>query len=475
MNNTIRQHPIAIFKYIGKYIYLLILPLIRGFVISLSGGFTAWLEGAWFDILFITSIIIFATMKWSCFTIKDMGKQILVTNGCFVTKRYRIDKKNITTLCSIEKFYFRPIKVTKIKIDTPAGSAKIPDLVVILSQKNAQSIMKNQKFYLGKVNYNLRYKPRSMALVALSAVSSNSFAGVVLISTFVIQSGQVFGEEFSDRIYYSLEEFASKIAYGIPPFAAAFALIIIFGWFLAFTSNLLKHYHFSVAMDDTAIEIIGGMFTKRTYLLPRHHINYIDIRQTLFTKLLKVSSIFVDTIGYGKEKDDMSAIFPVADTNRIHKELDMSVPEFRVSNRQLRPSYSSVIKYTFYPIIFLCLVPVGVSFLKKSFPIFHDSIEWLGAMCSIPLVWLTIVRILDLKTAGISLVNGCYTMRYSKAFTFHTVVIPKDKIISIRIASSIFQRLSNKCDVYVSSFSENAKTHCIKNLKRDAVTTLFDI
>lgn len=475
MNKSIRQHPIAIFKYIGKYLYLLILPLIRGFLISLSGGFTAWLQNAWFDILFITAIIIFATMKWSCFTIKDYGKSIAIRYGCFNTRSYTIDKENITTLCSIETFYLRPFKIVKVKIDTPAGSAKTPDLVATLSQKNAQSIMKKQKIFLGKENYNLRFKPRSLALVALSAISSNSFAGVLLLSTFVIQSGQIFGEEFSDRIYYSLEEFASKIAYGIPPFAVSFGLVIVFGWSLAFVSNLLRHYNFSVAMDESAIEIIGGLFTKRTYLLPRTHINYIDIRQTLFTKIIKVSSIFVDTIGYGKEKDDMSAIFPVASTHRIHKELEMSVPEFRVSTRQVRPTLSSIVKYTYYPILFLCCVPLAVHVLKASFPGFHETIQWVGAMCAVPLVWLIVVRVLDLATAGISCTNNCFTMRYSKGFTFHTVVIPKEKIISIKITTSLFQRFSNKCDVFVSSFSESAKTHSVKNLSRSAVTTLFHI
>ena len=57
-------HPVFILHSMGRYLYLLLIPLVRGFLSSLQGGITAWLSGAWFDILVVLFIVAIGVLVW---------------------------------------------------------------------------------------------------------------------------------------------------------------------------------------------------------------------------------------------------------------------------------------------------------------------------------------------------------------------------------------------------------------------------
>lgn len=49
-----------------------------------------------------------------------------------------------------------------------------------------------------------------------------------------------------------------------------------------------------------------------------------------------------------------------------------------------------------------------------------------------------IVKVIDLFTAGLSYEDGCYTLRYSKGFSLHAVVIRRGGL-QVRIGQSSFK------------------------------------
>ena len=94
-------------------------------------------------------------------------------------------------------------------------------------------------------------------------------------------------------------------------------------------------------------------------------------------------------------------------------------------------------------------------------------------MANFPLIWLLIVKLIDLNTAGISFQDGCYTLRYSKGFSLHQVIIRPERIVRIRRVQSFLQRRTGRCDVYVYSYSEGRQTHHIRDLKREETEKIF--
>lgn len=96
-------------------------------------------------------------------------------------------------------------------------------------------------------------------------------------------------------------------------------------------------------------------------------------------------------------------------------------------------------------------------------------------MANFPLIWLLIVKLIDLNTAGISYEQGCYTLRYSKGFSLHQVIIQPERIAKIKLVQSIFQKRAGRCDIFVSSYSEGRQLHHVRDLKEDEVKRLFGI
>ena len=48
------------------------------------------------------------------------------------------------------------------------------------------------------------YTPKNSYVFLLAMITSNSFAGMLLISTFITQVGNLLGEQFSEMIYVPL-------------------------------------------------------------------------------------------------------------------------------------------------------------------------------------------------------------------------------------------------------------------------------
>ena len=61
-----RPHFISILSNIGRFLILLVIPLIRGLRVSLRGGFQFWLASAWMDIAVVVLIAAMGFAEWFC-------------------------------------------------------------------------------------------------------------------------------------------------------------------------------------------------------------------------------------------------------------------------------------------------------------------------------------------------------------------------------------------------------------------------
>ena len=59
-----RTHWIYIFESMYRFIPLLVLPLLRGFLAALKGGLYAWLSGTWIDICVVILMVALAVLRW---------------------------------------------------------------------------------------------------------------------------------------------------------------------------------------------------------------------------------------------------------------------------------------------------------------------------------------------------------------------------------------------------------------------------
>ncbi len=485
-----RAHPLSIIRYLGRFLFLLVVPFLRGFLSALTGGFIAWLSGAWIDLLVILSILALAYLKWYKFKYYMCKDLFYYTNGIVFYQQTCIPLTRISSFSTQKAFWLRPLRLTKIVIDTIALGTKNADLTFYVRDEEAARLLEQRLPQAEIQSGRLReFSPGICSLLFLSLFTSNSLLGVLLLSTFISQAGQLLGDELSYTLISSLESLSQKLAVElpsltyhltagmvvvkIPPIAAGVALVLLAGWLVAFLVNLLQARKLSTRRTDSFLCLQAGTFVFKTFCIKLSDICFLDIRQSLVTRLFRLYSVYINAIGLGKEKSDIAAIIPFASRQRVFDQLTRLMPEYFPSPRTIRPNLAAIFKFILQPLLICALVPavtfLGIFLLPRWDAIFYFA----GFMGMLPAIWFLGVRIIDFCSSGVSKEGTIFTIRYSKLFHLHTVIFSEEQLMMVNIRQSILQRRRDKCDLLISTRAEGRYRHHLRNLDRKACIALF--
>lgn len=477
-------HVFSIFIDMSHVLVLLLLPLVRGLFTSLGGGLQAWLHSAWMDILVLFFILAFGFLSWWHTGFQLDGNRLILRRGIFVQRFRSVSLSQISWASMVRPWYLWLFGAVRFRADTPGGSSRETDFSMLLRRRDAQWLftLLDGVIPLGDAASDSQspalpkeYRPRGFYLVLLSAITSNSLAGILLASAGISQAGDLLGREFSERIYGTLEQLTRLAAFGIPPAAAALGYLLLGGWLLAFLSNLVRLNNLYIVRRGRQLYIRSGLFTRRSYTMDLRQINFLDIRQSALTKLLKIQSVFLYTAGYGKSKEDVSVLVPAASEWENDATLRGLLPELLPSPRTVRPNLGAILKFLMDALWCCILVPLASWLLCRLVPGWSQVIRYVGGVAMIPALWFLLVRVLDFLSSGLSRSGDTFTLRYSNLFYLHTVVIPRDRIVKVCFRQSILQWKDQKCDVLIYSRSEGTKKHHLKNLSREQCALLFDL
>lgn len=467
-------HPVTIFFNLGRVLYLVIIPVLRGFVSALQGGFTHWLSGAWADILVFLVMLGFASAAWFFRRFRFGGNQIELRVGILNHRTVFIPWDRVTTLTLMKPFLLRPIRALRFRADTLGGSFKDADFSILLTPKQADAILKSWEPFaggaLGKV-----YQPTTGSIAALSLLTSNSFAGILFISAFISQSGKLLGNKFSQMIIGTFEEAARNLAFGIPPAAAALAYILIAGWFISFFLTFIRYKDFSLISRENTFSISGGIFTHREYYIKYSDVNFIDMRQSIFTKLLRLNSLYISVVGYGKQKDDISCIVPTEHEVKFEESRNKIFPHKRSSERVFMPGKMGIMRFIGPAVMAILAISAAMVVFLRIFPLWTSFIRFVGFMTFVPALFFLLIRIIDFRTGGLSFESGNYTIRYSSGWSLHTVVIPEAKVVRVELRQSLLQKRGKYCDLIISAKAEGVSFHRCRNLVMADLMKLFQI
>lgn len=475
---TIHAHPFSILTFLYRFLFLLILPLARGFISALTGDIFSWVRGAWFDILIVALIILLAYQKWEHFQYYMDFDGIYIATGIFFRSEFYISQERISTLSVIRPFWLRPFRIALIRIDTIAGNPRRPDAAFYVWAHEADRIV-SLRAAPPAVDLDgapAEDRPHLYELVLLSLLTSNSFIGIVFIATFFSHMGQILGEELSTVLVTTFEELSRRVAFGLPPIFAGAALLLLCGWLVAFCISLLQVKNLFIRRTDNTLHISCGVLVQKEYFLRRDDVSFIDIRQSLATRLLRLYSVYINAIGFAKDKkSDIAAVIPFSTKKRTEKRLTLLFPEYRLSQRILKPNGGAIFKFIIEPLWPCLLIPSGTLAACWLLPSWVEIIRFAGFMLCLPAFWFLGVRLLDFASSGISCSDNYYTLRYSKLYYLHTVVFSYDKIALINIRQSILQRGDDKCDLVISTRAEGRMRHHIRNLDRSASLEIFHL
>lgn len=454
--NKIKMHPVLIFYGIRQFIFLLIIPLLRGLVYYLvNSSIYLWVKGSWIDITTLMVIIWLSVIKWYNYNIYYDDDKIIISFGDFINEKILIKRKDISHIFVQMPFYLQLMNALKIKINT-FNEVAIPgakNIILSKNQLNKLNLINENKIKNNLVNSSNLSLHSTLYTAVLSLVMSNSFAGVLLASTFISASGKLLGDQFKKEIYGSFTKITKKLAFGFPPAGVAITYILIGGWCIAFIRNLILYTNFSVQKKHNRLIIKSGIININKNYVNLNDVNYIDIVQNLFTKISKLCSVFV----YTKDERDSEvvAITAISKTlldKNINKLFNKNIKNLNKMN--FKPKKTSFMSYVYLPICLFCTTSLVLKSLINTYNNWEDFLAFINLMVAIFLGWLTIIKIIDFLTCGFSLQNNNFIIKCSKIFKFHTIIIPVNQTAKIEINQSIIQQYFNTCSVIIHTNSK---------------------
>ena len=475
MSPQYRAHPITILGNLWRVLYLIIIPVLRGFFAALGNDLTGWLAGTWADVLILLLMVGIAVLRWWRVTCRWNQDTLYISSGVLLQSDTLIPWRNIVTLSVTHSFYLQPFRAVRMRVDTMGGSRSNADFTIILSPKNARILLEYSR---GRGNDCLPkgagvYTPRTSSILALSLLNSNSLAGIVFIAAFISQSGRLLGVEFSRMLIDTFEETARALAFGIPPAAAALAYLLLGGWTVSFIRTFLQYKNMQVSREGDNLHIVGGTVTSREYLVKYAEVNFIDIRQSLTTKVMGLYSLYISAVGYGKQKEDITCLVPTEGETKFRQNRTLLFPALSPAPRSLPASMRGVMRFAAQPLC-LCLgVPLITGLLIRLMEGWTAFALFVGSMAMVPCVVFLLARIFDYRTGGLARRGDVFTLRYSKGFYLHTVVVNRDKIVQVELRQGPFQRFGSTCDVVVRTRGEGRIQHRCRALDLKKAEKLF--
>ena len=224
-----RTHPITILEFVSKYLFLLLIPVLRGlfYLLTTSHDFYNWLAGAWVDLLVVLFILLASYLRWRFQFYRYDEQGLTVRRGVLIRRTVTIPQSSISTLTVEESFYLRPFRAVHLLADTDAGPFQRADCQLTLHREDACGLLERHG---REPNLKPRlYRPRWTELAFLSIIVSNTLTGVVFLATFINKAGELLGEEFQRRLLVGLEGVAGLLAF-LPQTGAVLALILMGGW-----------------------------------------------------------------------------------------------------------------------------------------------------------------------------------------------------------------------------------------------------
>lgn len=469
-----RQHPLTIFGYITSGFWLLLIPLTRS-LIAMKFNIAEWLKGAWLDVLIVGLIFGFAFLRWFFITFKIEDEYIQTGTGYFGLIKSKIYYSQASSMTCSQGIFLRLIRAYRINIDTNSNARPFSKHNVTIVVKKSEfeklyTIIKGHGDGMAKFSY----QPKKSQLLIFSFLFSSTISGVILIATILYQGVRIVGREVEQQFLLDLNNrVAEFLTINLPPITVAIIMIIVVGWLYSFMVNLIRHWDFTAVRQGRNIIIQSGIITKRINIIDIDRINFIDTRQSFLMRIFKICSVQISCAGYGKSNRQISVLVPVTTNEEVLMSLRVLVPKFPRPTLTLRSRLIQLPSFLTTPVLIVASVPVAAYIVSWIFPEWESIIMFLMVMFMIPGFWFIVVKFASVFTTGIGFHDGYATLSYCRFYSFHTVVVPIERICIATTKQTVMQYFNKQCDLKIYTNSEKTSYHKVKNFQLKNVLEEF--
>lgn len=477
-------HPAAVLFYTKRLWYLLLIPALRGLYYGLTAGPDSWTDTLWMDFLAVGGVLAFGWFCWLGVRYRLEEEKLVLSQGLVFRRERRIPLNRVHGLALRTPLILNPFSLSFLSLKTLGGRAETPDFSLLLSQSQASAL--EQAVSLPAPSSPVEsYRPRARHVALFSLLCSNSLGGVLLLGALLSRGGSLIGQQLERQFAGALEEAAQRLAVGVPIAAAAASLLLLAGWMLGFFNSLARHYRMQVCRWKGCLQISAGLFSRRQYRLREKQVTAAAIRQPLLAFLFKRETLWLHWAGVKEKKEGLQALLlasPRKETSRFLKAflpsfcLPLALSEQRgvrlwekegkggCEKTLLRPPIRALPRYIGLPLGWTLFPPLAAGFLCLLEPSLERILRFSGWLAAIPAAVSFFCALAGFFRAGLWMEGGVAAVCSPRRFSFETLLVPMEQIKQVRIRRSVWQRMGQECDLFLSFGQDRWETVHLKSV-----------
>ena len=322
-------HPLMILNIVKPFMFVLVLPVIKGFLqYLLSGKITGVLP---LEIAAVVLIFAVAFLSFKAFRITIDDKKVIINKGFFIRTQAVINRDRLSSVTSKRGPFDIIFGSVTYKVNTEAGASGKTDFSFKLRINDAKEVF----LYLYGEEDRTTVRFNLLKSAVFAAATSSAITGLVVGVPIINNLGKILGVALSKTLFDEISNASSRFDKYFPPIVNIVTLILILGYVTAIFITFVKMLRFGVSTGKEKIEVKSGITLKRRTVFKKAAINDVCIEQTPIMRLFRMFSMRAAVGGYGDKRGEKAIIVPAASHKEIKSQFEAYFPFLSPDGEQL--------------------------------------------------------------------------------------------------------------------------------------------
>ena len=457
MNKVYRAHPLMILSRIKPFLFVLILPFVRGLLQYLTDKSVSSVLGM--ELVIFAVIVIFSMLSCLSFRLRIVDDTVRIKSGIIFVKRANIKISALSSVQSEQNVLDTVFGAVTYSINTEAGRRNKSDFRFKLNVSDSREV--SRILYGEKSPKRVKFSALRVALLA--ATTSSAFTGMIIGVPILKKSGDLLGLALYDMLFDEITNVSKKFTAIFPPVVNTLSLILLLAYGVSFGYSLLKYINFRLYLGDDKLEIRSGFFTRSRTSFRKTAVNDVKIEQTPLMSFIKRFAMKVSVGGYGDSKSESAVVMPCGTKEEIKNSFSAFFPFLIPKGKRIR-AYNNLFtksRFLLMPSIFLLII-IGASIpLASIFKDFDRLIFFITIVALLADFYFAHISYCESKFGKLVLGETIYAHGVKKLRSTR-LYCPKEKVGEIKIHRLLTDFPQKTCRVRVTVRSESADSICIR-------------
>ena len=417
-------------QFMYRFVFLLFVPFLQGLLFS-SQGFDALFALYSIDIALMIFLLAVAFIRLRKASLQISEKKLILKQGA-ILKREDLDLVKNSNLTLSRPLLLRFLRAGRLRISAGLGAS-----TAYLGKHDAQTF-----FAKKESSQVLSFRSSVFRTMLMSAVFSNSLTGLLAAVPFLRRGASLLGAKQTALLIQGVSLEGWLALRGLPPFISSVSSILFTCWAVGFFTEFFREYNLILSFSEDYVFIEKGLVTLTNSKFRKQNIRAFISKQSLLLFFCGLYSVKV-AVNLGSKRK----IHILSAARRTRCE-DVEELIFGKSGKPLKdvsPPFNALRSYTYLPMGFIAVVSLIIIFFGSNLL----TLISFSVMLTLSVIFY-FFRIYGFFRSSITIWHNKCEIRYFSGMNFIRTVFRKDNITSAVLRQSVFQRVTDRCNIIIT-------------------------